>query len=50
MEKVKGFFDDYKGLIIFYIIVAVLSCLLARKIDNINSEAQIVTEQRTYYA
>lgn len=50
MEKVKEFLEDYKGLIIFYIIVAVLALLLARKIEVINSQAKIITEQVTYYA
>jgi len=50
MEKIREFFDNYKGLIIFYIIVAILAFLLTKKIEDINSEARISTEQVTYYA
>ncbi len=50
MEKVEKLFDSYKGLIVFYIIVAVLAFLIAQKIEDINSQAQNVTVEKTYYA
>ncbi len=50
MEKIRGFFEDYKGIIIFYIIIGVLAFLLTKKIEDINAQARITTEQESYYA
>ena len=49
MEKVEKIFNNYKGLIIFYIIVAILAFMITKKIEGINSQAQIKVE-KTYYA
>jgi hypothetical protein len=50
MEKIKNLFESYKGLIIFYIIVALLAFLLTKKIEEINSQAEITEVRETYYA
>lgn len=49
MEKIEKLFNSCKGLILFYIIVAILTLMLARTIENINSQAINITEE-TYYA
>ncbi len=51
MKKIEKLFDSYKGLVIFYIIVAVLALMIAKKIDRINiSTSQNTEETRSYYA
>lgn len=50
MEKMGKIFNAYKGLVIFYIVVAVLAFLLTKKIEDINSEAKVASEEVTYYA
>lgn len=49
MEKLERLFNSYKGLIIFYIIVALLAFMIAKRIEAINSQAQVNIEE-TYYA
>ena len=50
MEKFERLFNSYKGLLIFYIIVAVLAFLLTKKIEEINSQAQNIIINETYFA
>ncbi len=51
MEKVEKLFNDYKGLVIFYIIVAVLTFMLTKRIDKINvANNEKVVDTRSYYA
>lgn len=50
MGKFENLFNDYKGLVIFYIIVAVLAFLITRKIEEINSQAEVIKISETYYA
>lgn len=50
MEKLEKIFKEMKGIIIFYIIVAVLALILTNKIEDINSQAQNETIEKTYYA
>lgn len=50
MEKLEKIFNGYKGLIIFYIIVAVLAFMLTKKIEDINSQAQNIVVKETYFA
>lgn len=50
MEKLEKVFNSYRGLIIFYIIVAVLALCLSKKVDEINSQAQRIDAQENYYA
>lgn len=51
MEKIEKLFNDYKGLVIFYIIVAVLTFMLTKRIDKINvATTEKVVERRSYYA
>jgi len=51
MKKIENLFNSYKGLVIFYIIIALLAFILAKKIEEINSQVSskdIIEE--TYYA
>lgn len=50
MEKLEKVFNGYKGLIIFYMIVAILAFMLTKKIEEVNSQAQNVVVKETYYA
>lgn len=51
MEKVEKLFNDYKGLVIFYIIVAVLTFMLTKRIDKINvANNEKIEDTRNYYA
>ena len=50
MEKQEKLFKEYRGIIVFYILVAILSFLITKRIENINSQAQDIKEVRTYYA
>lgn len=50
MEKLEKMISGYKGLIIFYLIVAVLAFMLSKKIEEINSQAQNIVIRETYYA
>lgn len=50
MEKIEKFLSGYKGLIIFYVIVAILAFMLTKKIEDINSQAQNIVIRETYYA
>lgn len=49
MEKI---FEDYKGVIVFYIIVAVLSLLFTIRINNINKIGNVENTKivEHYYA
>lgn len=49
MEKQEKLFKEYRGIIVFYILVAILSFLITKRIENINSQAQDIKEVRTYY-
>lgn len=50
MEKLEKIIRGYKGLIIFYFIVALLTFMLTKKIEEINSQAQNIIVSETYYA
>lgn len=52
MNKVEKLFDSYKGLILFYIIVAILAFMFSNKIkkENIQSRSEKIVETRSYYA
>ncbi len=51
MEKIEKLFNDYKGLILFYIIVAILTFMVTKKIEKINiANSEPKTEVRSYYA
>lgn len=50
MEKIERKISGYKGLLIFYIIVAILAFMLTKKIEEINSQAQNIVVRETYYA
>lgn len=51
MEKLENIFKNYKGLVVFYLVVAVLALMLTKKVDNINSQAEkLVKEKTSYYA
>lgn len=51
MKKIENLFNSYKGLVIFYIIIAMLAFLLTKKIEEINSQvSNKVTIEETYYA
>jgi len=48
MEKI---FEDYKGLVLFYILIAIISLLFSIRINNVNQEAnKTITNIETYYA
>ena len=47
MEKV---IKNYKGVIIFYIIIAVISLIFTIKIQNADAEAQSNNAVQTYFA
>lgn len=50
MEKQMNFLKGYRGIILFYVVIAILSFLITKRIENINSQAQEIKEVRTYYA
>jgi len=50
MEKLEKLLRDYRGIILFYVVVAILSFLITKRIENINSQAQEIKEVSTYYA
>lgn len=50
MEKLEKIFNEMKGIVIFYIIVAILAFILTNKIEDINSQAQNEISEKTYYA
>ena len=51
MEKLEKIFNSKKGIIFFYIIVALLAYLITRKIEIVNSQAEHVKEvEKTCYA
>lgn len=51
MNKVEKIFDSYKGLVLFYICVAVLSFLITKKIEKINIiNAEVKVERASCYA
>lgn len=51
MEKLEKLFEGFKGLILFYIIVAILALMITNKVEEINSQAENqVIEEETYYA
>lgn len=51
MEKIEKIFNNSKGIIVFYIIVAILAVMLTKTINNVNnnSTSQFV-ESESYYA
>ena len=53
MEKQEKLFKEYRGIIVFYILVAILSFLITKRIENINSQALALSQIREnfcYYA
>ncbi len=50
MKKLENLIKNYKGIIIFYVIIAVLSLMLTKKIDNINQIESKIQEQESFYA
>ena len=51
MEKVEKLFDSVWGLVIFYIIIALVSLIICNGIkSNIASNTNHVEVERTYYA
>ena len=50
MEKQERFLKGFRGILLFYILVAILSFLITKRIENINSQAQNIKEVSTYYA
>ncbi len=51
MERVEKIFDSVWGLILFYIIIALVSLIICKGINNnIASNTNNVEVQRTYYA
>ena len=47
MEKI---FDNYKGVILFYVIIAILALLWSSRISQLNQISQSETNNETYYA
>ena len=51
MEKVEKIFDSVWGIILFYIIIALVSMIICKGINsNIASNTNHVEVERTYYA
>ncbi len=51
MEKMEKVFKSYRGLILFYIVVAILTLMLTKKIERINSQVENSNEiEVRYYA
>ena len=51
MEKVEKLFDSVWGLVLFYIIVALVSLLICKGINNSVASNNVVEDvNRTYYA
>lgn len=47
MEKI---FDNYKGVILFYIIIALLALLWSTRVSQLNQISQNDINHETYYA
>jgi len=47
MEKI---FDDYKGVVLFYIIIAILALLWSTRISQLNQISQNESNHESYYA
>lgn len=41
-------FDNYKGIVLFYLVIAILSLLYVVRINTLNTVA--TTEENSYYA
>ena len=50
MEKLEKLFDSVWGLVIFYIIVALVSLLICKGINNSVATNNISEVNQTYYA
>ncbi len=51
MSRVEKLFNSYKGLLIFYVCVAILAFMITKKIEKINiANAEVKTESVRYYA
>lgn len=51
MKRIENLFNSYRGLVIFYIIIAMLAFLLTKKIEEINSRVgNTINIEETYYA
>ncbi len=51
METLEKLFDSYKGIVLFYIIIALMAFLLTLNIKGINSQSEITdNNEKTYYA
>lgn len=50
MEKLEKIFNNSKGIIIFYIIIAILALMLTKTINNVNNSTSQIVESETYYA
>lgn len=51
MKKLEKIFEGIKGLILFYIIVAILTLMITNKVNDINSQAEVEQiSEETYYA
>ena len=47
MEKIC---DDYKGVLLFYVIIAVLALLWSTRVSQLNQISQNETNHENYYA
>jgi len=51
MKNIEKIFGEFKGLLVFYIIIGILTLMITNRVNDINSQAEIekISEQ-TYYA
>ena len=50
MEKVENLFNSWKGIIVFYIVVAILAFMLAKNVSDVNTSSVNNNELEVYYA
>lgn len=49
MEKIEKLFDSVWGVVIFYLVVALVSLMMVTSINSNNSKVSTVTEENTSY-
>lgn len=50
MEKLEKVFSSRIGIVIFYLIVALLAYLLTKTVESVNSQAERTSQTESYYA
>ena len=43
MKNLEKLFNSYKGIVLFYLLIAVLAFMITKKVEDINSQAEVET-------